>query len=174
MPSSTPYTYNDCYELFTSIGDYEIPRYSNELIATYLSGRYEGLYPCYTPLRMKSKAQHLYSTYRDYIIEWVKTYQYEYNPILNYDMEESENITRNADSTTTTESATYLEGGGLYPENRSSSDGNSGETRTLRRSGNIGVMTSADIIAKQRTITDDPLQKLYCVFLPLFNIDPIE
>lgn len=174
MPSSTPYSYQDCYDLFTSIGDYEIPEYTSERIATYLSGRYEGLYPCYTPARMKSKAQHLYNTYREFIIEWVKTYQYQYNPILNYDMEESENITRNAETTTATETAAYLEGGALYPENKSTSDGNSGETRTLRRAGNIGVMTSADIIARQRTITDDPLQKLYCVFLPLFNIDPIE
>lgn len=168
------YDYSDCIQLFLSIGDYEIPQYTNERIAAYLAGRFEGLYPCFTSARMSKKAAFIYGTYRDFIIEWVKTYQYKYNPILNYDMEETENIVHTTQSTAEASTATYLSNGQMSPEGRNEASGETSEKRIFTRHGNIGVMTSADIIMKQRQITTDPLEPLYRIFLPLFNIDEIE
>lgn len=170
----TKYNYSDCINLFTSIGDYEIPQYTTERIAAYLAGRFEGLYPCFTPARMSKKASYIYNTYRDFILEWVKTYQYKYDPILNYDMEETEQITHTTQSTAEASTATYLSNGQMYPDGRNEASGETSENRTFTRKGNIGVMTSADIIMKQRQITTDPLEPLYRIFLPLFNIDEIE
>ena len=108
---------------------------------------------------------------------FLETTRYEYNPIENYDRTEEENSTSKKDDTMTssttrtgtdtdTESVSAFNASGLTDHTKSTTAYGSGSSgtdtvkaddsfkRTLKVHGNIGVMSSQDMIKQEREIAD--------------------
>lgn len=127
---------------------------------------------------------------------FLETTRYEYNPIENYDRTEEENTTSTKDDTMTsstnrtgadtdTESVSAFNASGLTDHTKSTTSYGSGSsgtdtveatdtfTRTLNVHGNIGVMSSQDMIKQEREIADfdiidiivDEYKKKFCILI---------
>ena len=84
----------------------------------------------------------------------------EYNPINNYDMTETERRNTSSTMTGTSDTGIHGYGGGssAAPTGavETSSSGTGSEGRSLTRSGNIGVTTSAQMIEGELTLRSTP------------------
>ena len=84
----------------------------------------------------------------------------EYNPINNYDMVETERRNTSSSMTGTSDTGVHGYGGGASaaPTGKveTSSSGSGSEGRSLTRSGNIGVTTSAQMIEGELTLRSTP------------------
>lgn len=186
-------TYDKLIQIFGNIfTDSDLPGYSEDDIKKWVSARFSGWYSIFpfdytNPAAgsdLRAHIRMLWVTHKQFCAEYIKTTQYDYNPIENYSMqEESTDTTDVANSTQTsgttqTKQATYLSSGSEYPENSSISAGtgntNGTETKkhTFKRSGNIGVTTSQQMIEAERKLIVEPLEVLYTTFLPCFTLIP--
>lgn len=127
---------------------------------------------------------------------FLETTRYEYNPIENYDRTEEENTTSTKDDTMTsstnrtgadtdTESVSAFNASGLTDHTKSTTSYGSGSsgtdtveatdtfTRRVNVHGNIGVMSSQDMIKQEREIADfdiidiivNEYKKKFCILI---------
>ena len=167
---------------------------TDEEINRLIYQEYHNQYGIYnSPLEMLEELRAQIAMNGDYWEKLYETTKFEYNPINNYDMAESEEDCRCGESeaqSTQTDSANGTTTGRQYGYNESSATnttqevsqsgsttGNSGrersrnrEARTLTRSGNIGVTTTQQMIEQERNIIISVLRKYVESFRPFFMI----
>ena len=133
--------------------------------------------------RWKSRILAAFGEKRTWLLEMLKTTAYTYNPINNYDMTETATIAKKSDIIDTTDSSSHSDSGAYeFPMDTQISkqvnhtDGSAtanvarvstdevNETHSLTRSGNIGVMTTQDMIRQQREIQVVLIGYLYEIF----------
>lgn len=164
---------------------------NNKILTQYRL--YEYLTPCDPD--NKSILQSVIDKWSDYVIELWKTTQYEYDPILNYDRTEdtTDKGKHNGGSDTTavntpnnrktiTSNGGYNAGSTLKETEQSEIQGTltdttknvfNGTDQNDRHShiyGNIGIMTTQDMIQKQRDILIDPVEFYVEKFAECFNL----
>lgn len=132
-----------------------------------LVGRVLGSSDTLTPPDVSNLANVIFNMFGRNWLEQYATLNYEYNPISNYDMVESETL-ENEVSETATGSGSGSIDNDVFGFNSSTPTGDTSsststtdtktangtkeETRTLTRSGNIGVTTSQQMIQSQRDL----------------------
>lgn len=170
--------------LFNEVfSDSDIPKYTADDLSYWCAARFAGFFPLHLTEEETIEAlQDKWTISRRKCAHLVETTQYTYNPIENYSMTEegtdSENSSTNTSGSGTVQNkqATYLSSGSEYPENSavSASSGESSGTatrkHTFKRSGNIGVTTSQQMIQAERDLAIEPLECLYHVFVGCFQI----
>ena len=163
-------------------------------INSLLYQEYHNQYGVYAnPMEMLTELTAFIDMNRVYWEEYFKTTQYEYNPIENYDMTETEadsrcsenqsqgnqiNDLRNVESgqqfgynesTPTDTIRTESLNTGSVGTNRAERSRIKGD-RELRRHGNIGVTTTQQMIQSQRDVLISVVRKYVESFRPLFMI----
>lgn len=180
-------------QFITVFGDNDVPGYTRTQLVDWVTARFTGWYSMYkydinNPSNKSDLTERLvyyWALNKERVAHFVKTTQYEYNPLENYDMTETATDTTESSSdgkstaTGKNKVNTYLNDSTAYPENESTTDSttahNSSDTNThtLTRHGNIGVTTSQQMLESERKLVVEPLSPLYDVFLPCFDIEPV-
>lgn len=161
----------------------DIPKYTSDDLSNWCAARFVGFYPLHPTMDETIEAlQNKWAISRAKCAHLVSTTQYTYNPIENYSMTEegtdteSTEATANGSGTVQNKQATYRSDGSEYPENSSTtansseSSGTSTRKHNIKRSGNIGVTTSQQMIQSERDLIIEPLECLYDVFVGCFQI----
>lgn len=151
------------------------------------------LYEYLTPCELDNKAilQSIIDEWSNYVNKLYETTQYEYNPIENYHRYEKEHsegeFDENNDQTetptnrkTTTSNSGYEVSGTLKPtveteikgtvNVKTDRDGTNSGDRDLEAYGNIGIMSSQDMIKQEREIILDCLDFYVKKFAEAFNL----
>lgn len=155
------------------------------------------LYEYLTPCDPDNTAilQSIINDWSDYVIKLYETTQYDYDPLLNYDRHEvtDDNGAHSAGSHSTTvntpngrqqitHNSGYNASATLAPtqkievqgtETNTATGTSSGEDEAHRRShiyGNIGVMTSQQMIQQERDLIIDPVEFYVSKFADAFNL----
>lgn len=173
---------------------HSLPFATDEEINNQLYQEYHRCYGVYdTPEEQLIEMQSYIDRMRGYWNEYYETTQYEYNPIENYRMTETENrencsqgesvgqSTNNTSATTDQKQYGYNEKtptdvqketvGGKESRQTSQSDRARGkEDRTLTRAGNIGVTTTQQMIGAQRDVLVSVLNEYVHSFLQFIII----
>lgn len=171
--------------------DFNLPWISNPDIINALFLHYQFCRCVYDDVEtMTAYIQHIVDINKEYFEKLYSTTTYEYNPIENYSMVETLTDSAQQNNTRITENNNTLNTDvNQIPENtinkrmvgNTSQQGNDKTTetnnnsnttqRTLKRSGNIGVTTSQQMIASERENILN-LTKMYIeIFTDLFILD---
>ena len=112
-----------------------------------------------------------------------ETTQYEYDPLKNYDVDETINMSGNNSATGTGENinydtpvnpkSNYEQTPSFISENETSSTQDTTSSTTRKTEGNIGVQTSQDLIQKERSIIENIderlIKELSNLFMGVYN-----